>query len=107
MFKLLSKKLKLVSSKAFCFKHGDYTLLSDKSKSDKGLIVVYELTEFWDDIAGGFHSFISDKEELLRLSPVFNSLTIILNNKSMKSFIKYVNHYSKNNKRIFIEFRYV
>lgn len=99
-------RLKLKGSKILYFKHEDYTLLNDKTNEEEGITIIIELTNNWNNEYGGYTLFTKNNKEVLRINPIKNSLTIIKTNKEMKSFVKYVNHKAKNNKRIFVELKY-
>ncbi|HLC58639.1 MAG TPA: hypothetical protein VJI68_02155 [Candidatus Nanoarchaeia archaeon] len=99
--KIINKKL--ISSKVYEFKHTDYTLINDNIKEKEGYKIILDLTKNWNEEANGYTSFIKNNEEVFRINPAYNSLTIIKTNKNMKSFVKYVNNKAKDNKRFFIE----
>lgn len=103
---LFTRKPELKSATLYKFKHRDYTLLQDDISEKKGVTVILELTKEWDLQADGYTTFFEDNAEISRINPIPNSLAIILTNKNMKSFIKYINHYSKTNERIFIELKF-
>lgn len=102
--KILNLNLQIDSDIIFCFEHRDYTLMNDSSSEIDGIKIILELTPNWDESSGGYTSFIKNKEEVFRLYPIKNSLTIIKTKNEFKSFVKYVNHFSGKNKRYFLEF---
>ncbi len=100
------KELKLISSNFFQFGHKDYTLLNDKKNEKEGITLFIELTKNWKEESRGYTSFIENNTEVLRIIPKENSVTIIKTNEKMKSFIKYINNQTEENKREFIELKY-
>ncbi len=106
LFEIFKKKVKFHNAQLFLFKHNNYTLLNDNINETNGINVILELTEKWNKKYGGYTSFIKNNQEILRINPVKNSLNIIITDDKMKSFVKYVNHKTKDRKRIFIELSY-
>ena len=104
---LFGKKLILKSAKLFCFEYCDYFLLNDKINEIKGLKVILELTDKWNNLSNGYNSFVQENQEVLRVNSVRNSVTILKTSKDMKSFFKYINHLALKDKRMFLEFFYV
>jgi len=97
------KKGKLVSMKLYQFGQGDYTILNDNQYEEEGMTVIIELTPSWKKESGGFSSWIKEGEEVYRLYPIPDSLTLVKTTKTMKSFVKYVNKNAAQMKRIYIE----
>ncbi|MEK6839336.1 MAG: hypothetical protein AABX72_00170 [Nanoarchaeota archaeon] len=91
---------------AFSFHHKDYTLLHDEMQEEDGTLVIFDLTPWWNQEAGGFISFIQDNQEALRVLSAQNTFTMIRTTPEMKRFIKYVNVLADKNKRYFLELRY-
>lgn len=104
--KLVGKELILQSSIIFNFKIKDYTLMSDEVTEDKGIKAIFEFTNNWKEEFGGYTSFVKNNKEVFRINPVKNSLTIIKTGKTMRSFVKYINHKAENNRRVFIELKF-
>ena len=75
--KLLNKKVKLISSKLYSFAHKDYTLLQDDISEEKGITAILELTPDWNLESNGYTSFMIKDEELIRINPSHNTLSII------------------------------
>lgn len=96
-------RVKIKNCIIYSFKHRDYTLMSDSKFENNGFKVVFEITDNWNQEAGGYHSFIKNSEEVFRLNFIRNSLTIIKTDNKMKSFVKYVNNKAGKNKRYFVE----
>lgn len=85
----------------FRFSSGDYTLLHDKLKPKEGVVLILDLTRDWDVKWGGQNIFLNEDNELLRINPLSNSLTLIKRDNQVKDFVKYVNHFAKTD-RIFV-----
>ena len=81
------------------FEHGDYTVLNDDLKPSKGIAVMLDLSDF-DELWGGYTSFMKGDEEIFRVVAKQNSLTLV-SQSGLKSFTKYVNHHAQNS-RIFL-----
>ncbi len=101
---LMGKRVR--SSRLFCFKHKDYTIINDNINEEEGFTIILELTEKWNKKYGGYTSFVKNNEEIFRLNPKKNSLTIIKTNIEMKSFVKYINNKAKNKKRYFLKINF-
>lgn len=99
---ITNKKVKKITAEITSIGHRDYTLLNDKKKEEKGIMFELELTSSWSSEWGGYTSFCGNEEEVLRISPKSNSLTLVQQDQNTQSFIKYVNHNAKNNKRIVV-----
>ncbi len=99
---VLKKKYGIRSKTMYCFEHKDYLLLKDEKFEQEGIKVILDLTSDWNKEANGYHAFVENNEEKVRISPLMNSLSIVKTNAKMKSLIKYVNHNAKA-KRYFLE----
>ncbi len=88
------------------YAHGDYTLLHDKNREPPGYDIILDLTPRWDPRSCGYHSYVKDGDELVRVEPSFNTLTIVRRPASVRRFVKYVNHHAGKDKRIVIEARF-
>ncbi|KAJ2033689.1 putative component of NuA3 histone acetyltransferase complex [Coemansia sp. RSA 922] len=77
------------------FEHGHYTLIHDQVQEPFGLDVSLSLqhTELeWEDTWGGATHYIADKDELLRIAPESNSLSLVLRDEGTLRFVKFLNH---------------
>ncbi|KAJ1721148.1 putative component of NuA3 histone acetyltransferase complex [Coemansia erecta] len=85
------------------FKHGHYTLIHDQAIEPAGLDVILSVqnaaqegddasTSEWEETWGGAIHYIADKDELLRVSPEKNSLSLVLRDEGTLRFVKYLNH---------------
>ena len=104
--KILGREIKIKSLRFLVFYHKDYTLISDTKNEEEGYTLLLELTEYWKREFGGYTSFVKNNEELQRIYPIPNSLSLIKTDKSMKSFTKYVNHEAKDEKRTVLEIKF-
>ncbi len=100
--RITGQAIKKVHLQLLAFAHQDYTLLHDELQQPQGILFFLELTQHWKPSWGGYTSFVHNEEELIRLYPVPNSLTIIHQEKNVHYFVKYVNYYAGNNTRIFL-----
>ncbi|KAJ2331304.1 putative component of NuA3 histone acetyltransferase complex, partial [Coemansia sp. RSA 2671] len=46
----------------------------------------------WEDSWGGATHYIADKDELLRITPEANSLSLVLRDEGTLRFVKFLNH---------------
>ena len=90
----------------FSFRHKDYTICSDEHDEKKGLMAFLEVTKVWGENWGGYTSFIKNNEEVFRIVPVANTLTLVSVGEKMKKFVKYVNYHAGKTKREYIKFFY-
>ena len=97
-----NKITKLNNYEIVKFQHKNYTLLHDNLKEKQQLRLIFDFTEDWNHDSGGFNSHIDNSEELLRINPKENSLSIIQLNEKILNFTKYINNQAKNNKAIFL-----
>src|SRR3989344_6291921 len=59
------------------FRHGSYTLCNDLAHEEDGVIGILELTREWWKEWGGYTSFMSGGEEVARVVPLPNALTLV------------------------------
>lgn len=90
----------------FSFRHKDYTICSDEHDEKKGIMVFLEATKVWGENWGGCTSFIKNNEEMFRIVPVANTLTLVNIKEKMKKFVKYVNYHADRARREYVEFFY-
>ncbi|KAJ1662305.1 putative component of NuA3 histone acetyltransferase complex [Coemansia sp. RSA 1813] len=92
-----------VSQEVRRFKHGDYTLIHDQIVEPFGVDVTLSLVPRpeagldgqWEELWGGATHYIADRDELLRISPETNSLSLVLRDEGTLRFVKYVNYMAK------------
>lgn len=100
---ITGKTIKHITLELHSFEHRNYTLLHDEAKQPEALFLFLELTTQWNPSWGGFTSFVKDEEELLRLYPVPNTLTLVHQQKNTQHFTKYVNFYAGKHRRIVLK----
>ncbi len=89
------------------YEKGDYTLLHDEElRNDDYLELIYDLSDELEDDEGGILTYVTKFEEVFYLSSFFNSLTIVYRSSDLMSYLKYMNHKSKNKKIIRFEIKY-
>ena len=106
LFKIFKKDIKFYEARLLLFKHKDYVLLNDQINERNGIKLILDLTKGWNEESGGYTLFVKDNKEMLKIKPNNNTLTIIITDNKMKSFVKYINHKAQDKKRIFIELNY-
>ncbi len=85
------KRVRSIQCELQQFGHKNYTLLHDHLQAATGMIFELELTPTWNKNAGGFSAYLRDGQEVSRVTPTANTLTI-LDAKGLLRFVKYVNH---------------
>ncbi|KAJ2716678.1 putative component of NuA3 histone acetyltransferase complex [Coemansia spiralis] len=77
------------------FERGHYTLINDQALEPDGLDATLSLLApdiDWDEAWGGATHYIADKNELLRIQPAANSLSLVLRDEGTLRFVKHVSH---------------
>jgi len=97
-----NSKLKKVYLELCAFGQQNYTLLHDKILQPEGIFFQFEFTKSWNSEWGGYTSFVKGENELLRINPMPNTLTLVAQDQHTRSFVKYVNHLAEKNKRLFV-----
>ncbi|MBI1970443.1 hypothetical protein HYS47_01725 [Candidatus Woesearchaeota archaeon] len=87
------------------FSHGQYTLLYDGLHQKQGVYGIFDLTTLPEE-AGGYTVITTGQEELARVVPIENTLTIFTLQKNARYFFKYVNHHAKPKRRILVMTRF-
>jgi len=82
-------------------KHKDYTLLNDGCPEISGFWINFFFNNLWREEYGWYFSFVSENEEILRILPIENSVTIVYIDKNVDGFIKYIN-VNSGKKRIYL-----
>lgn len=103
-FSLQFKKLSINK-----YNHTCYELLSDSKVNAECIHVIFDISENWKKENGGTLVYTTSKEELLYLEPSFNSLSLVIRNVDILTYLKYINYKSKDNNivRINIEYDFV
>ncbi|KAJ2354503.1 putative component of NuA3 histone acetyltransferase complex [Coemansia sp. RSA 2618] len=90
---LTSLELAQASQQVRRFAHGHYTLVHDHVREPAGLDAVLSLgAGEWQDAWGGAMHYVADTDELLRVNPMPNSLSLVMRDEGTLRFVKYVNH---------------
>lgn len=87
------------------FSQGQYTLLYDGLHQKQGVYGIFDLTTLLEE-AGGYTVITTGQEELARVIPIENTLTIFTLPKQARYFFKYVNHHAKSTRRILVMARF-
>ena len=103
---IVGKKIRLRHAAWRVYQHGDYTVRHDKLKEPPGYDVLLDITQHWDERACGHHSFVQGGKEIVRISPMPNSLAIIKRPSHLQKFVKYANHHAGKDKRVVLEARF-
>lgn len=85
------------------YEYGSYTLLNDKNKREETLEVIYDISDKFTEKMGGKLKYLTNKEEILYLSPSFNTLTITYKSEDVLKYLKYINNLAKENKILRVE----
>ncbi len=101
---LIGKNIKNYMINSKMLKHKDYTLLSDEQGTIKsGCVVNFLFNDLWREEYGGYFSYISENEEVLRVLPTENSVIIVFIDQTIQGFIKYINANSLKKKIYFVD----
>jgi len=78
-------------------------LLEDEEKKESFFEINLFFNDQWREESGGYFSYISKDEEVLRVLPTENSLVFIFNDINIKTFVKYVNANSGKRANYFVK----
>ncbi|KAJ3320935.1 hypothetical protein HDV06_004713 [Boothiomyces sp. JEL0866] len=102
LYKLTGMELSTKPSSSFLrqFQVGDYTLMNDKFLEESGLDVIFSVAvgktidEDWEDSWGGGMHYVADKDTLLSIYPIHNTLQLVYRNEGTLRFVKlsHANH---------------
>lgn len=73
------------------FSHSDYTLLHDRVAHQSGLDAYFFSHPHWKEEMGGVLTYLDGDEELVTLIPHENSFALVMRNKGVQRFVKYLN----------------
>ncbi|KAJ3271348.1 Prolyl 3-hydroxylase ogfod1 [Terramyces sp. JEL0728] len=79
------------------FKVGDYTLMNDNYMEESGLDVIFSIAvgqsigEEWEDSWGGGMHYVADKDTLLSIYPIHNTLQLVYRDEGTLRFVKLLN----------------
>lgn len=93
---ITGKKIIKQTPNSIFLEHKDYTLLKDDF-NESFLEINFFFTDKWEEDFGGYFSYFKD-EELLRILPSGNSVTLVNIDLGVQNFIKYINVNSGKNK---------
>lgn len=94
-------KISKFNCEASYFGHRNYTLLNDKQLIKDGIAFFLDFNSFKKEF-GGFTVLVKNKENLIQ-QPSPNSILLFKQSKHQRSFIKYVNHLAKDQKRFILK----
>jgi len=94
--------LKHATFNTFLFKHRNYTLLNDELREPPGIAFELDFTADWQKEWGGYTSIVNGENELFRITPTPNTLTLYKRDRTIQSFVKYVNHLAGKDMRIVV-----
>lgn len=77
------------------FQAGDYTLLHDESEEEPAIDFIIDFSRSANNNHGGHTVYLNEKEELLHINPVPNSLSFVDRSEGMMKYTKYVTHGQK------------
>lgn len=97
-----NKSVKKIRFEVAAFGKADYTLANHALFGKKGAAFLLDFTENWNPNADGYVAFVKNNNELLRIGPFENTLSLVSLEKNTDAFVKYINHLAGNKKRIFV-----
>ena len=100
--KTLNKKIKKTKFTAYKLEWKEFMILNDDYVEKPGIDVIIDLTENWNQEAGGQIVYTSGSGESHTIPVLKNSLTIVERKKGVQKFFKYINNLAKNNERLFL-----
>ncbi len=106
---IVESELQIETFKICLYRHKDFILLHDKQERSDSLDIIFDLTQTWNEAAGGILTYVNQEEEIFYLSPAYNSLTILFRNEEYMRYLKYINHLAEKDiiLRIEISMRFV
>lgn len=96
---IVEKKVSCTSVEWLSFGHQNYTLLQDKLRQKQAVYAMLDFASL-DQGCGGFTSVMYSNEELGRIIPIENSLTVFRLPKDARYFTKYVNNTAGQRRRM-------
>ena len=86
------------------YSHKNYSLLNDENVEEEDFLeVIFDLSDEFDEDAGGYLAYTTQREEILYLEPSFNTLTFLFKPKELMSYLKYINNKGKNKNIVRLE----
>lgn len=99
---IIGRPIQKVDLHAHLFSWKDYTVLSDETIEPAGIDIIIDLTEDWPEGAGGEIIYRDREGNYFPLPSTPNTLTIVNRKRTIQKFVKYVNHYAGNRKRVLL-----
>jgi len=96
---IIQKKIKKIDGKLYLFSHKDYALRTQEEIDQYEFIIDFS---DWNEELGGSIIYVDEKGETFRLPSNENTVSIVHRTKKFDRFVKYVNHYAKEEARIII-----
>ena len=84
--------------------HHDYILRSDHLHEEHSYVLLLELTPTWTPSYGGITTYLPARGTPILITPVANTLSLITTTTQHRSFVQYINHTAKKNKRLYLHF---
>ena len=75
---------------------GNYTLLHDTEKENPGIDFVIDFSKHAKKYFGGYTAYLTESEELLKLTPSPNSISFVERKNQVLKYTKYFTHQNKN-----------
>jgi len=95
MTELTSSPIKKINLQARKFRQGDYALVQNTPTDEVRLDVLIRFCpEEWDFEYGGGVTYMDEEEELLAILPEPNTISIVLRDKGVQTFVKYMTHHA-------------
>ena len=79
-----------------------HLIVNDSALEKPGIDAVLDLTEKWNDEAGGELIYVDGSGGYAATMPEFNKLLIFRRNKGTHRFVRYVNHLAGKKRRLFL-----
>jgi len=103
---IAGRKVACASIEWQSFGQGQYTLLHDTLRQERGIYLFFDLSARWDEAWGGYTSVVKDGDELARISPRANALTFLTLKGKARHFTKYVDHKAGRRRRLVLVARF-
>ncbi|KAG2388273.1 hypothetical protein C9374_000437 [Naegleria lovaniensis] len=95
MSELTSLPIKNINLQARKFRNGDYALVQNTPTNEVRLDVLIRLCpDHWDFEYGGGVTYMDEEEELLAILPEPNTISIVLRDEGVQTFVKFLTHHA-------------
>lgn len=84
------------------FSWKDYIVLSDETVEPASIDLIIDLTDDWPEGAGGEVIYRDRDGNYFPLQIASNMLVLVERKRAIQKFVKYVNHYAGNKRRILL-----